>query len=450
MDRLKIYLTGSGLGATLVRAAIGSTGLQIVGMGLGFLVGVQLARGVGVEGYGVYSFGMSVAALLGIPTEFGLPQLVSREVSTASVRHDWAQMRGVMIFSTSAIAVSALVMALLGELILWATPLVSDPEQRATLRWGLLLVPLAGQTKLCGVALQGLGQVVLGQLPNYVLRPGFFALALFFAAFWFAPRLQPSVAMGLQVAGTALALVTAAVLLARFVPAGARAAKAEYHTKSWLASAFPMALTDCLRVLQGNMAVLLLGLLSNTEQIGLFRVADSTSAMLGFPISMLSAIVISMIPRLWAARETSKLSRLLLATAIAMSAGVAVLTIPVLIAGPSLLGLLFGPAFADAYPTLMISCSANFAIAAFGAGGIVLNMTGHEKRVTRAFAFSVTANLLISLACIPFFGASGAAMGNAAAAAVWSTLLWLDVRRLTKLDASIFAVLQMNWRMKTT
>ncbi len=419
-------------------------GLQIAGMGLGFLVGVQLARGVGVEGYGVYSFGMSVAAILGIPTEFGLPQLVTREVSMASVHKNWAHMRGVMIFSTSVVAISALIVALLGELILWATPLVSDPEQRATLQWGLLLVPLAGQTKLCGVAMQGLGRVVLGQLPIYVLRPGFFALSLFFAAYWFAPHLRPSTAMGLQIVGTALALVTATTLLARIVPQSACTATAEYHAKAWLASAFPMALTDCLRVLQSHMVVLLLGLLSNSEQIGLFRVADSTSAMLGFPITMLSAITISVIPRLWAAHETSKLRRLLWATAIAMTVGVAVLTAPVLIAGRELLGLLFGGAFADAYSTLLISCSANFAIAASGACGILLNMTGHEKRVTRAFAFSGTANVLISSACIPFWGASGAAMGNAAAAAVWSLMLWQDARRLTNLDTSIFAVSQMK------
>src|SRR4051812_45457231 len=86
LGKLKSYLSGQGLGAVLVRAVFGSASLQIVGMALGFLVGIQLARGLGTEGYGIYAFGMSVAAVVGIPTEFGLPQLMTREIAVASAQ----------------------------------------------------------------------------------------------------------------------------------------------------------------------------------------------------------------------------------------------------------------------------------------------------------------------------------------------------------------------------
>lgn len=54
------YLAQDGLGPLLVKAFLGSAGLRIAGMGFGFLVGVQLARGLGADGYGVYGLAMSI------------------------------------------------------------------------------------------------------------------------------------------------------------------------------------------------------------------------------------------------------------------------------------------------------------------------------------------------------------------------------------------------------
>src|SRR5690606_41939833 len=98
--RLRDYLGGAGLGPVLVKAVTGSAGLRIAGMGFGFLVGVQLARGLGAEGYGTYGVAMSIIALLTVPTEFGLPQLLTREVASAQVRQDWARMRGILRWSS--------------------------------------------------------------------------------------------------------------------------------------------------------------------------------------------------------------------------------------------------------------------------------------------------------------------------------------------------------------
>ena len=55
---MKAYLSDQGLSPTLLRALLGSAGIRTVGMGLSFLVGVQLARALGVEGYGIYGLAM--------------------------------------------------------------------------------------------------------------------------------------------------------------------------------------------------------------------------------------------------------------------------------------------------------------------------------------------------------------------------------------------------------
>lgn len=98
-QRIRSLLAGRGLGAVLVKAATGSAGLRMVGMGFGFLVGIQLARALGTEGYGIYGLAMSVIALLMVPTEFGLPQLVVRETAANVTRGEWGKIRGLLAWS---------------------------------------------------------------------------------------------------------------------------------------------------------------------------------------------------------------------------------------------------------------------------------------------------------------------------------------------------------------
>src|SRR5690606_24388717 len=167
---LRQYLSGNGIGAVLVKAVAGSAGLRIAGMGFGFLVGVQLARGLGAEGYGIYGVAMSIIALLTVPTEFGLPQLLTREVAAAHVKQDWGRMKGILGWSTRgwmriAAAVGAAVMA---WLLLAGQGLRSTLG--STLLVGLLMVPLVALVALRSAALRGLQLIVRGQVPDVLLR----------------------------------------------------------------------------------------------------------------------------------------------------------------------------------------------------------------------------------------------------------------------------------------
>src|SRR5690606_4848102 len=109
MSPLRRVRLGKGIGATLMRSVAGSSGLRLVGMGFSFLVGIQLARGLGPEGYGIYGLAMSIIAMLTIPTEFGVPQLLTREVAAAQAVGDVGSIRAVirrgrrMVLATSVV-----------------------------------------------------------------------------------------------------------------------------------------------------------------------------------------------------------------------------------------------------------------------------------------------------------------------------------------------------------
>ena len=434
---LSSYFARGGLGPTLVRALIGSAGIRIIGMVFGFLVGVQLARGMGAAGYGVYGVAMSIISMVTIPTEFGLPQLVTREVASAQVRQDGTLIRGVLRWANRTVMLLSVSMAIAG-LIGWL--LFHEKfsnELGYALLLGLLLVPLVSLGNLRGAALRGFQQIVRGQIPEIILRPAVFSLLLLIASVLLPVGLTPAVAIAMQVLAAGATLMVAEFMLRQVLPVGQSIAAPVSNAKAWIRSALPMALTEGMRVLHGNISVLLLGALSISATVGVFRVASSMALLLMMPVSLIHVVSAPFFSRLHAAGDHVRLQRMLSWVAAAMVIGVASLTLPFAFFGEQLVGTVFGADFGASNAPLLVLSAGTVIGSAFGAGATLLNMTGHEKIVTRAFGLSLVALGLLSPPLIQFWGAVGAALANSVSFVLWSVLMWRDARRLLCLDTSM-------------
>jgi O-antigen/teichoic acid export membrane protein len=445
IQRVRQYLKKPGLGPTLVKASLGSAGLRIGGMFFGFLVGVQLARGLGVEGYGVYGLAMSIVALMSVVTEFGLPQLLTREVAGAQVRNDWGRVRGLLSWSSRFVLLISLLV--LAAVFVWfgvsSHGLTSPLAQ--TLFAGVLLVPLVAEGRIRGAALRGMQFIVRSQLPDTLVRPVVFSLLLFVVA-WFAP-LTPHAAMLLSVAAAAVAFACSWGMLRKALPMEAITATPEIAAREWRSSAYPMALTEGMRVLQGHLSVLLLGWMTTVATVGLFRVASSVAVLMAFPLTLFALVGSPIIARLHAQKDYARLQRLLSWLSLGMTGSTVMMALPFVIGGDKLLGWIFGNEFAASNPILLILCLSTALTAFFGVNAVLLNMTGHQKRVTRASWISLTVMGILGPLMINAFGALGAAVASTISMLVWNTQMWRDGIRLLSLDASFLPLLKRGaWR----
>ncbi len=433
VGRLKRYLLGSGLGPFLIRASAGSGAIHAAGMLLAFLVGLQLARGLGVEGYGVYGIAMAVIAVVSIPGEFGLPRLVTREVAAASASGDLPRLFGVIRWADRvslrvALPLSAII-ALGGFLV---TSRNSSPVAVA-IAIGAPIIPLVALAKIRGAALQGLHFIVRGQIPFRLLRPLAFSLLLL-VLFTFWPEADAADAMALNGITAAIALLVGYLWLRDRLPP--RPASL-VHTSGWLASTVPMALSDGMRILQMNLIVLILGLLMAPEQVGLFRIAASTVVAIAAPIGMMNLTVSPVMAKLFAEGDRRRLQQVVTHTARVMALAVVGLSLPFLLWGEALLSFAFGREFVPALPALLILCVGQIFSAAMGPSGSLLMMTGHEKRVTRASAISLTLSVASAVVLVPYWDLLGAAFALAFAITTWSVLTWRDATRLVAVQTSL-------------
>ena len=435
LSRLTSYVTAAGVGPMLVRSVAGSGAVRIVAMVASFAVGIQLARLLGVEGYGHYGVALAVVTIAGIPSQFGLPILVTREVAAAEAKGDHAKLFGVLGWADKACISIAAVVSLA---VLAAGVLVYALGHRAlggALLLGAPAIPLTALGKIRGGALMGLHHVARGQVPDGIVRPVVLSLLLL-GFFLLRMPLGAPVAMALNSLAALAMLLVAEIWLRSRLPA--RSAPERVMTgRQWLRSSLPMGLMEGMRTLQTELCFVIVGMLVSAVIVGLLRIASVTAMTAAAPTVIVSLAAMPVMARLHAQEDRERLQKTVSAVAQAQFAGVFLLSLPLLLFPAPLLSLAFGSGFAAAEGALRLLCIGQIASAGFGPNIWLLNMTHHEQRVTRALAIALAVTIVFIAPLVLWWGATGAAAALVAGMLCWNLITWRDAQRLLGIDTSI-------------
>ena len=102
-----------------------------------------------------------------------------------------------------------------------------------------------------------------------------------------------------------------------------------------------------------------------------------------------------------------------------------------------LLSTVFGTGYQPALPALCILVVGQTVNLACGSVGLILNMTGHERDAKTSWTISLTANVVLCVALIPWLGAVGAALASAVATILWNVSLLFQTKRLLGFSPAI-------------
>lgn len=437
--RLKAFVGRPGsLRGQLVRGGAGSLAVKGANMVLGLAVAVLLARTLGPAGYGVYTFVFALVSLMAVPAQLGLPILVLRETARAHVEKRWDVMKGMWRWASTVAGAFSLALAITGGTAGWFLSDQLTPEQLATFGWGLCLVPLIALGKLRGAALRGLSKVVQGQFPGQVLRPGaliaLVALLSFGIPGW---QVTPSLAMAAHAAAAALSFGVGAWLLLRARPySAASEIRPAYRPKPWMSAMLPFALIGGMHVVNRQTDILMLGVFLEASDVGIYRVALQGAMLVATIFMSISTVLSPHIARLHATNDTSRLQRMVTASA----RSTLLITLPVGLAfiffGDTLIRWAFGDTYVNAHAALAILTLGQLVSAAMGPVAYVLHMTGHERDAAWSIGAATITNVILNLALIPAYGLVGAAVATTISVVIQNMLLWLKVRAHVNIDAS--------------
>lgn len=424
---VKRFVRSSGIMAALYAAA----------MVLAFLAGIILTRSLGAHGYGVYSLALTTATLFGLITEFGLPVLALREAGSARASGNWGTLRGLMRWADRAI----LALSLLLIAGIWGTIYLSgragDSEFLATMLWAVALVPLVGLAKLRSSVLLALDRVAAGQFAVMIVRPLIF-LAVCLAIPALTGTLTATAAIIAQVGGALASLVLVAALYRLWRPAELSSAAAQSDVRGWLSASLPMGVTEGLRLLQGQLALLLTGWLAGATTAGIYRGADAVMQLATVGASVVATAATPMFARLIGENDREGIQRIAVLTSVIMVAGVVAVALPIALTGNWLFPALFGRDFAASPPVFAILAIGLVGTYSMGLAQALANMSGHHVLTTQSFLITAVFNLVLGLVLIPQLGAIGAAIATAVSAIVGTGWCARQLAKHTGYNTSVF------------
>lgn len=417
----------------ILRGAVESTVVRVGGMVLSYAATVLLSRLLGVSDYGKYAIALSWVLVLSLFAKAGFDNSSLRYATVYLERGDGASLRAFLRFAAGAIAVIALV---IGALIIAAGSELAR-DDRGLLIWAALMVPPLALLALFSVLMRIAHRVIASQFYEQMLRP----LLIIMLAGGMALAGIELTARGALMVSTLAAFGAGGALWIHFraVFASSLRERPDYSRwREWLVVGVPMLVMGVVQELMNHIDVILLGVLANARQAGLFAASWRLASLVPFVFVGLSVMAA---PLIASAHERKASEELFRVSALVSRVGFlfAILASGLLFVGGKWLLHLFGNDFARAFPVLTVLLIGGLVNAFTGMAGYLMILTGHERRSLAIFAGALLLSIILNLLFIPPLGAIGAAIASSSATAAWNLAMLAYVRRTMGIDASALA-----------
>lgn len=434
--------TKSILNSKLSRLLAGTFLVRVLSVGATFLCSVLLARTLGPEQFGIYSYILAIVSLLALPATAGMPTLVLRETANTKALKDWSKMKGIWLWSGFVIAsLSLIIYAFSTVAILNFFEGSKVFTEYKTFALGLIMSLLMAMGNVRGAALRGLGLIIQGQLPESLIRPILLSAFLLFLI-QLEITLDPSYAMGLHLIAALVAFIIGAGLLLKAKPSELKSTKPVFYGRAWLFTILPLALMTGMQSLSSQVDILMLGNMGTSSDVGVYKIVVSGAALAVFGLQVVNMVITPRLASAFAQKDTFEAQK----TASIGSLISFGLTFPVVLVfyffGTEILNLVFGSEYVIGYRALLIISLGQAINAFFGSSISILTMSGNEKFVIKGMSLSTIVNILLNLALIPYLGIDGAAVGASTALLVWNIYLWIVIRRELNIDCTFFGLIK--------
>jgi len=419
---------------TLAKQGFLSLSVQLVNRVLMLALGIVLARGLGVGAYGIYAFALAVLAALATFADLGIPQLTVREVAR---RRPLGEQQTLGVFLMTGRRLTLLVSALLLAIGFSVLQALSGGLLRNALLAMLFMLPGTLLIRFACAALRGAGYTTTGQAIEYVLVPAMAMVAIVLLFLIDVGYRTPAHAIAVQ---AAVALIVAAGLVPLFrqlLPQNAeRPSPSVSSSLELLQHSLPFAFIGAIGLLNTQIDIIMLGLLSESDDVGLYRVAVLASMLVTFGLQAANAVLPTYFSRLQKAEDRPALQDVMTVSARAILALAAPVALVLIFWGGTLAAFVFGDEFMSAHTAIVILAIGELIGASMGSMGFLLYMTGREKPALRVLSTTAALNVAMNVVLIPLLGIVGAALATATSSLIRIILLYRLVRRELDLDPS--------------
>nr|WP_255599485.1 oligosaccharide flippase family protein [Afifella sp. IM 167] len=396
--------------------------IRMSGAGIGFALQVLLARLLPLDDYGLYVTFWTWLILAGQIAALGFNDSVIRFLPRYLERSRLDDAHGYLTTGFFFVVFGSAAIATIGLALIWALPSIypdGDP------RWMLLTLFFIGipfmavELYLDGIA-RSVGLFVLSAAPAFIVRPVLLASSVALLAL-LGFEVEAALALAAAIAVTGAVTIGQAIMLRarirrQFTGTQTRPTAPQKKRRLWLAATLPLTLVYGVEEIYLVSDILLLGLLGDPGQVGIYFTAVRLMALAGYVYYAFMLISSREFSLARARRDPQELQ----ASVTKATRWTFWLTVPT-VCGLVALGYpllsIFGPAYTAGYGVLAVLALGLLARASVGQAGDLLVVLGYQKTTLVVAVGSLLLNAIVTLALLPSLGIMAAAIGTVASQA---------------------------------
>lgn len=418
-------------------SAIGSLGIKFFSAFFVLLSGVILARTLGLEGLGVYTISFTTVTLISIPVSLGLPNLITRYISKYEVENNHAAIKGLLLSSNRMIFFNTLVILVLALIsyFLWWKNL--SPILVRTLWISFIMIPLIALGSIRSAALRGLRFVILGQLPDTLLRN--FLLCFGVSIYYLMGiKLTPDFVMIIHAIAAFIAYIVGYYFLYIKLNYKIKNINPEFHKKLWIKEAIPFSVNGGIQIVRSRITTYIIAYFGDLKAVALFDVALKGAALASFTLDALNTAIAPYIVKAFEKGSKIELQKIITKSTQLIFFSSLPVALFFILGGQSLVKVVFGEKFYGSYIPLVILCVGQLVSSICGSVGLVLSMTGNQKYYTQVNFYFMIATIILGIPFVYFMNVVGASLLVSLLLVVQNFVLLMYIKKTLKVSTTIF------------
>lgn len=417
----------------LIKGSSSAFILKIASMALGYFIMIFLTNKFGAKVYGEYALGITVLSIVVLLPRFGLDTAMVRLIGELKLSGSRKRVNDILkkafgISGVIGLAISLIFFFFSSEIAIGIFKKPDIQNEMGMIKF--ILIPMAFMF-LIAAYFQAYKKVVLYILFNaFLLNIVFFITLLVLEVF--DVKYQPFFAYGIALVISFL--IGLAVLFRTLLKKEedkvevAEIEHKSYKLKEILKISSPMLLSSSFVLLINWLDVIMLGLFSTEEGVGIYNASQRLATLSGITLFAINAIATPKFVEFFAKKDFQGLAL----TAQRSTKLIFYTSAPILLAFiffPKFILGINGSEFVAGYMALIFLCLGKFVNSISGSVGYILQMTNNQKIFQNVLLIAALINAILNYILIPKFGFNGAAFASMITIMSWNIALVIIIKR---------------------
>lgn len=413
-----------------------ASGAQGFFMLSGFFVAILLARWVPRDDLGAFYLLVQVATVAGLIALVGTNSSMQKFVGVASKRKDWREVRHILRTAAPIQWVGWILTSLiLGVIWIPLCAVLSIPVGLDTWAMAVCLSGVIALTEHCTGVFRAWRDFRYGTWLRTGVRQGLMLLGLLLVYGTGVTLLDFETSIGLRIATTALPAVIAWWLMRRHLRSALEhsvesSTPATVSRSVILSTSIPMAIHGLTVYLVASVDMWVVGAWLGNSDAGLYGTILRIAMLLGALLTVINAVLPTLVAGLFEEKKFKELEHLLRRTASASGVCALAAFLGLVVVGAPMLRLLFGPGFEDGYLVMVLLAVGQLLNIGSGSPGWVLQMTGQQAVLAKITLVTLVVNITLNLLLVGPFGLEGVAAATALGIVAQNAMMIVAVKKL--------------------